>query len=159
MKRIFLALACMTLLVAYGSNIKNENKQESIMQKCDEQKTYCITLDADGFAKRVADLNQPEWKYLGDKPAIVDFYADWCAPCRAIAPYLEEIAKEYNGELYVYKVNVDYDPEIANAFNVRGIPTLLFIPMEGRYSVKVGSTGKEELKQLVVEKCFKQQQP
>ena len=159
MKRIFLALACMTLLVAYGSNIKNENKQESTMQKCDEQPTYCIKLDTDGFAKHVADLSQPEWKYLGDKPAIVDFYADWCGPCKAISPILEEIAKKYADELYVYKINVDYDPEIANAFNIRGIPTLLFIPMEGKYSVKVGSMNKEELEQLVVEKCFKQQQP
>ena len=159
MKRVFFALACIALLTAYGSNLSKQNRLDSTKQKCDEQKTYCITLDADGFAKRVADLNQPEWKYLGDKPAIVDFYADWCAPCRTIAPYLEEIAKEYDGKLYVYKVNVDNDPEIADAFKIRGIPTLLFIPMEGEYSVQIGSTGKEELKQLVVEKCFKQQQP
>lgn len=159
MKRVFFALACIALLTAYGSNLSKQNRLDSTKQKCDEQKTYCITLDADGFAKRVADLNQPEWKYLGDKPAIVDFYADWCAPCRTIAPYLEEIAKEYDGKLYVYKVNVDNDPEIADAFKIRGIPTLLFIPMEGEYSVQIGSTSKEKLEQLVAEKCFKQQQP
>lgn len=155
MKRIFLALACMTMLTAYGNNQRVENKQENATQKCDEQPTYCITLDAEGFGKRVADLSQPEWKYLGDKPAIVDFYADWCGPCRAIAPYLEEIAKKYDGELYVYKINVDYDPEIADAFNVRGIPTLLFIPADGEYSVKVGGMSKEQLEQLVKEKCFR----
>ena len=151
MKRIFFALACMALLAAYGSNRSEQNRQDCTKQKCDEQKTYCITLDAEGFAKRVADLSQAEWKYLGDKPAIVDFYADWCAPCRAIAPYLEEIAKEYDGQLYVYKINVDYDPEIADAFKIRGIPTLLFIPVEGEYSVQIGNTSKEELMKKVAE--------
>ena len=90
-----------------------------------------------------------------EKTVLLDFYADWCGPCKAIAPHLEEIAKEYAGKLYVYKINVDNDPEIANAFNIRGIPTMLFIPMEGRYTVKVGSMEKEELEQLVVENCFK----
>ena len=155
MKRIFFALACMALLAAYGSNRSEQNRQDCTKQKCDEQKTYCITLDAEGFAKRVADLSQAEWKYLGDKPAIVDFYADWCAPCRAIAPYLEEIAKEYDGQLYIYKVNVDEAPEVANAFNIVGIPTLLFIPMEGRYTAKAGAMPKEELVKLITENCFK----
>ena len=124
-------------------------------QECTEQAAGCITVNGEEFAKLVADLSQPEWKYLGDKPAVVDFYADWCGPCRAIAPFLEEIAKEYAGQLYIYKINVDNDPEIANAFNIVGIPTLLFIPMEGRYAVKSGSMPKEELVKLITENCFK----
>ena len=123
-------------------------------QECTQQVAGCIHLDAEGFAKHVADLNQ-EWKYLGDKPAVVDFYADWCGPCKAISPFLEEIAKEHAGELYIYKINVDETPEIANAFNVRGIPTLLFIPMNGKYTVKVGGMSKEELEQQIAENCFK----
>ena len=111
----------------------------------------CITLDTEGFVQKVADINNPEWKYLGDKPAIVDFYADWCGPCKAIAPHLEEIAKEYDGKLYVYKINVDNDPEIADAFKLVGIPTLLFIPVEGEYSVQIGNTSKEELMKKVAE--------
>lgn len=134
---------------------KQECNKECSKQKCNKPAAGCITLNGEEFAKRVADLSQPEWKYLGDKPAVVDFYADWCGPCRAIAPYLEDIAKMYDGKLYVYKINVDNDPEIANAFNVRGIPTLLFIPTEGKYTVKVGSMSKEELEQMVVENCFK----
>ena len=126
-------------------------------RKCDKQEcaTGCITINGEEFTKLVADLSQPEWKYLGDKPAVVDFYADWCGPCRAIAPSLEEIAKEYAGQLYIYKINVDNDPEIANAFNIVGIPTLLFIPMEGRYTVKSGSMPKEELVKIITENCFK----
>ena len=144
-------LACVTLLVACGGDKKDEKKQENEQPKSEQQVAGCITLDAEGFAKRVADLSQPKWKYLGDKPAIVDFYADWCGPCKAIAPHLEEIAKEYDGKLYVYKINVDNDPEIADAFKLVGIPTLLFIPVEGEYSVQIGNTSKEELMKKVAE--------
>ena len=144
-------LACVTLLVACGGDKKDEKKQENEQPKSEQQVTACITLDTEGFVQKVADINNPEWKYLGDKPAIVDFYADWCGPCKAIAPHLEEIAKEYEGKLYVYKINVDNDPEIADAFKIVGIPTLLFIPVEGEYSVQIGNTSKEELLKKVAE--------
>ena len=134
---------------------KQQCEKKCDKQECTEQTAGCITINGEEFAKLVADLSQPEWKYLGDKPAVVDFYADWCGPCRAIAPSLEEIANEYAGQLYIYKINVDNDPEIANAFNIVGIPTLLFIPMEGRYAVKSGSMPKEELVKLITENCFK----
>ena len=134
---------------------KQQCEEKCDKQECAEQAAGCITINGEEFTKLVADLSQPEWKYLGDKPAVVDFYADWCGPCRAIAPSLEEIAKEYAGQLYIYKINVDNDPEIANAFNIVGIPTLLFIPMEGRYTVKSGSMPKEELVKLITENCFK----
>ena len=124
-------------------------------QECTEQAAGCITINGEEFAKLVADLSQPEWKYLGDKPAVVDFYADWCGPCKAISPILEEIAKEYEGELYIYKINVDNDPYIADAFNIQAIPTLLFIPMEGRYKVQTGGMAKEELVNMIKENCFK----
>ena len=137
---------------------KQECKKECGKQECKkecgkQQAAGSIHLDAEGFASKVADLSK-EWKYLGDKPAVVDFYADWCGPCRAIAPFLEEIAQEYDGQLYIYKVNVDEAPEIANAFNVTGIPTLLFIPMEGRYTVKAGAMPKEDLVKFITENCF-----
>ena len=147
---------------------KKCDKQECGKQQCEKKcnKKLCdkncekqtaagsIQLDAEGFATLVADLSK-EWKYLGDKPAVVDFYADWCGPCKAISPILEEIAKEYAGELYIYKVNVDNDPYIADAFNIQAIPTLLFIPMEGRYKVQTGGVEKEELVNLIKENCFK----
>ena len=151
MKRLFIVLACATLLAACGNNKKEEPKQENEKPKSEQQVAACITLDTEGFVQKVADINNPEWKYLGDKPAIVDFYADWCGPCKAIAPHLEEIAKEYEGKLYVYKINVDNDPEIADAFKIVGIPTLLFIPVEGEYSVQIGNTSKEELLKKIAE--------
>lgn len=155
MKRLFIMLACVTLLAACGGDKKEEKKQENELPKSEQQVTACITLDTEGFVQKVADINNPEWKYLGDKPAIVDFYADWCGPCKAISPILEEIAKEYAGELYIYKINVDNDPYIADAFNIQAIPTLLFIPMEGRYKVQTGGVAKEELVNMIKENCFK----
>ena len=138
---------------------KNKCDKQDCKNKCDKQDCAqpvagCIHLDTEGFANKVADLSK-EWKYLGDKPAVVDFYADWCGPCKAISPILEEIAKEYAGELYIYKINVDNEPGIANAFNIQAIPTLLFIPMEGRYKVQTGGVAKEELVNMIKENCFK----
>ena len=118
--------------------------------KCEEPAAAGpVILDAATFAQKVADINAPEWKYLGDKPALVDFYADWCGPCKMIAPFLEEIAAEKAGELYVYKVNVDETPELAHHFKVQGIPTLVLIPMEGEPIVKVGAMQKEALVEFI----------
>ncbi len=120
-----------------------------------EAKAGCIKIDTDGFIKKVADFNQAEWKYLGDKPAIVDFYADWCGPCKMIAPTLEEIAKEYDGKLYVYKVNIDDNKAIAEAFKISAIPTLLFIPMQGDPKTEVGMMTKEGLEKIIKENLLK----
>ena len=120
-----------------------------------EAKTGCIKIDTEGFIKKVADFNQAEWKYLGDKPAIVDFYADWCGPCKMIAPTLEEIAKEYDGKLYVYKVNIDDNKAIAEAFKISAIPTLLFIPMQGEPKTEVGMMTKEGLEKIIKENLLK----
>lgn len=72
-----------------------------------------------------------EWSFVGSRPAIVDFYADWCAPCRALSPVLEAVAKKYDGKIDIYKVNTELTPELAGLFGVRGIPAILFIPISG----------------------------
>lgn len=99
------------------------------------------------FLKKVVDYenNVNEWKYLGDKPAIIDFYANWCGPCKRLSPILEEIATEYDGEIIIYKVNVDDERDIATAFGIRSLPTLFFVPTEGSPSVVEGFLPKEEL--------------
>ena len=128
---------------------------EGCTKHASETKTGSIKIDTDTFIKNVADFNNPEWKYLGDKPAIVDFYADWCGPCKQIAPILEEIAKEYDGKLYVYKVNVDENKAIADAFKISAIPTLLFIPMQGEPKTEVGMTTKDNLEKIIKENLLK----
>ena len=94
--------------------------------------TRVVHITKADFLKKVYDFekNPDEWKYLGSQPAIVDFYADWCGPCRQLSPVLDELAKEYSGKLTIYKVNVDNERGLATFFGIRSIPTLLFIPMK-----------------------------
>ena len=94
----------------------------------EQKESNVITLTKAEFIKKVGDINGKEFKYKGNKPAIVDFYADWCGPCRKLSPILEEIAAEQKGKVYIYKVNTDKDPEIARAFGIRALPTLIFFP-------------------------------
>ena len=90
-------------------------------------------LNKEDFTTKVANVwNGGEWKYLGDKPAIIDFFATWCGPCKALSPILEEVADKYKDQIYVYKVDVDQQEELAALFNIRSVPSLLFIPMEGK---------------------------
>jgi len=112
-----------------------------------------IHLTKEEFLNKVVDYenNPDEWKYLGDKPALVDFYADWCGPCKSIAPVLEELAAEYEGQIYIYKVDTDAEQELAAAFGIRSIPTLLFIPMKGNPQVAQGALPKANLKKAIDE--------
>lgn len=109
-----------------------------------------MDIDNKAFIERIFDYNNSdEWNYKGDKPAIIDFWAAWCGPCRQIAPVLEEIAAEYGDDIYVYKVNVDEQTELARAFGIRSIPTLLFVPMEGIPQAVMGSAPKSKIKNSV----------
>lgn len=96
------------------------------------------------------DVNK-EWKYEGDLPAIIDFYADWCAPCRMVAPVLEELGKKYEGKLHVYKIDTEAEPELAGMFQVQSIPTIFFIPLEGQPSYTMGALPKKELERAINE--------
>lgn len=109
-----------------------------------------IHLTGAEFRSKVMDFqNSTQWKYLGDKPAVVDFYATWCGPCKTIAPYLEELADEYGNDIYIYKIDVDKEGALSNAFNIRSIPTLLFIPMNGEPQRVQGAMSKQDLKSRI----------
>jgi len=84
-----------------------------------------------------------EWKFEGEKPCVIDFYADWCAPCKIVSPVLEELADDFNGELDVFKINTEEEQELASAFGIKSIPSFLFIPSEGQPQMAMGALPKE----------------
>ena len=106
-----------------------------------------MNLTKGGFLRKVYDYERhpSEWKFQGPRPAVIDFYASWCGPCKAFSPVIEEIGREYDGRVDVYKVNVDDERELATLFKVRSIPTLLFIPMTGNPQLSTGAMSKAEL--------------
>ena len=91
------------------------------------------------------------FEYKGQLPAVIDFYADWCGPCRRVAPIMEKMANEYDGKLLVYKINVDQEKELSQAFNVTSIPMVLFIPMEGQPKMQVGALPEEGYRKVIEE--------
>ena len=110
-----------------------------------------VKLTAETFQKLVWNYkkNPKEWVFAGDQPCIIDFYADWCRPCKMVAPIMEELSKEYKGRVRIYKVNTDEEQELAGAFGIRSIPSLLFVPVTGQPKMAVGALPKEALKQAV----------
>jgi thioredoxin len=106
-------------------------------------------LNAESFTKQVFDMDSENLVFLGDKPTIVDFTASWCGPCQRISPILEELAKEYEGLITIYKVDVDKEKGLAHAFNVSSIPAVLYIPLEGEPVMTVGARGKERFKEEI----------
>ena len=126
-----------------GDNQQNTNNKEKKMQT--------IHLTKSEFLAKVADYETSpnEWKYLGDRPAVIDFYASWCGPCKMIAPILEELAAEYGDSIYVYKINTEEEQELATAFGIQSIPTLLFVPMEGAPQMAQGAMPKNALKEAI----------
>ena len=101
------------------------------------------------------EKNPDVWKFEGNKPAIVDFFATWCGPCKALSPIMEELAEEYNGKVDIYKIDVDQEEELAAAFGVRSIPTLLFIPLKGKPVITQGAMPKAELKDMIEKNLLK----
>ena len=99
-----------------------------------------------------------DWKFEGELPSIIDFYADWCQPCKVISPILEELSKEYDGKINIYKVNTEAETELAVEFVIRSIPSLLFIPKEGQLKMAQGALPKESLKQAIQDVLFKEAQ-
>ena len=109
-------------------------------------------LNLETFKDKVFDYeNNKEWNFKGQRPAIIDFYADWCGPCRMLAPVLEDVAKDYQGQVDIFKVDTEASPELASLFGVRGIPALLFIPLQGEPSMSSGFMPKESFTEAISE--------
>lgn len=164
-KVLFIAVAALSVaLISCNGTKKSENK-EVVVETVQATETVVgndsiasapapdapIHLTTAEFKKLVVnyDANPTEWKYLGDKPCIIDFWATWCPPCKVIAPVLDDLAKEYQGQIYIYKVDVDKEQQLAGAFGIQSIPTLLFVPMTGEPKAEVGAIPKETFKDRI----------
>ncbi|MFN0156849.1 MAG: thioredoxin [Bacteroidota bacterium] len=107
-------------------------------------------LTKDLFLKKVFNYEtNKEWKFEGDIPAVIDFWAPWCGPCRMVGPVIDELSKESAGKVNFYKLNTEEEPEVAAAFGIRSIPAILFVPMTGQPKMAVGALPKEALKEAV----------
>lgn len=108
-----------------------------------------IHLTKGGFENRIAKIDEmaKEWRFLGTRPALIDFYASWCGPCQRLSPIIDELAEEYDGKVDIYKVDVDAEEYLARLFKIRSIPTLVYIPLGELPIVELGGKGKGELKE------------
>jgi thioredoxin len=152
MKKLFI----LTLTTIFATAVFAEKPVNS-KSTTKDAKVNTIHLTKEEFLQKVVnyEANSSEWKYLGDKPCLIDFYADWCGPCKIIAPILEELAEEYKGDIYIYKINTDKEQELAYVFGIRSIPSLLFCPMGENPQMVRGALPKNAFKQNIDEILLK----
>ena len=157
MKKIISSLLLLSIITFAACAGKNKENNTENSQSKEVKKTGTIHLTKAEFMKKVVnyEANPTEWKYLGDKPCIIDFYATWCGPCKAVAPILEELAKEYDGQIYIYKIDTDQEQELASVFGISSIPTILFCPMGEKPQITQGAMPKEAFKKAIDEVLLK----
>jgi thioredoxin len=133
------------------SNIVAESGSNAKMLK-EKGSGLVESLTKDGFIQKVFDYEQnQEWKFEGELPCIIDFYADWCGPCKMIEPVLRELAQEYEGKLNIYRVDTEAQQELAAAFGIQSIPSILFVPLNGKPQMSVGALPKKTLQEAIKE--------
>lgn len=154
MRKVLAMFAIVMLsMSACASNGKPKQDQDN---KETASSGEVIQMDKAMFLKDVFNFEKSnEWKYQGNKPAIIDLYADWCGPCKQIAPIMKDLAKEYDGKIVIYKVNVDKQKELAALFNATSIPLLVFIPMKGEPQLFRGAADKATYKKAIDEFLLK----
>lgn len=151
MRKIFFVLFSMGfLLYSSAENLVEREGAPTPLTPAETQVAKVITLDEAAFIDQVFDYkNNEEWSYKGDRPAIIDFYADWCGPCKQLAPILAQLQSEYGDKIQVYKVDAEANRELAAAFGVSAYPTMLFIPMDAQPAGAKGLLPKEELERII----------
>lgn len=161
MKHLFLTVAVVAIVFSACGNKKPEVSKNaelinSTLKTSDSKGSEQLTKAL--FVQKVWNFIQSpnDWKYLGSKPAIIDFYADWCGPCKIASPILDEIGSEYAGKILVYKINTDQERELAQVFGITGIPAFLYIPATGKPVMMSGiGRSKEETKKMFIENIEK----
>ncbi|MGK7393948.1 MAG: thioredoxin [Candidatus Cyclobacteriaceae bacterium M3_2C_046] len=138
-----------------NGNSKNLDSESKVMKSEIHNLKKDIVMEhltKETFLKKVFNYEEnKDWKYEGDLPCIIDFYADWCGPCKMVAPVLEELAKEYDGKVNIYKVDTEAERELAAAFGIRSIPSILFCPKEGQPQMAMGALPKPSIEKAINE--------
>ncbi len=147
---LIFCLLCGTLTACAQSGRKMETAQPTVAATSFQTEK----LTRAEFERKVADLNADEWKYLGEKPCVIDFYADWCGPCKQLSPLLDKAVSSFEGRVLLYKINVDEERELAAAFGIRSIPMLLYVPMDGVPQASVGLTDESSIVSTIQKVLF-----
>lgn len=161
MKHLFLTIAVIVLVFSACGNKKPEvsrNAEIASSAVKTNESNSSEKLTKALFVQKVWDFTKSpnDWKYLGNKPAIVDFYADWCGPCKIASPILDEVGDEYAGKILIYKINTDQERELAQVFGITGIPAFLYIPTSGKPVMMSGiGRSKEDTKKMFIENIEK----
>ena len=144
------------LLLIVGST-GNLSAQTTDSDTADKQEGKVIRMDKQMFLDHVFDYTtgSTEWKYKGEKPAVIDFYATWCGPCRIVSSYMKSLAKKYKDRIVVYKVDVDKQKELSAAMGIQSLPTVIFIPKTGQPQIIVGAASKATFRRAVEEVLLK----
>ena len=142
-------MSCTNLQGNQGDTKLNTNNEPAEETAHENGTPEYLTYDT--FIEKVWDFekNPQEWVYEGDVPCVIDFYADWCKPCRMVAPIMDDLAKEYDGKVKIYKIDVDKEKRLASVFQVRSIPAVLFSPKEGRPMMQAGALPKDQYIKII----------
>ncbi len=151
---LLMSVASVGMVIINNNSNKETNKTEETKEIVTEKqsKSNMEKLTKQAFLEKVFNYEQnKEWKYEGELPCLIDFYADWCGPCKMVHPILEELSKEYDGKIKIYQIDTEAEQELAAAFGIRSIPSLLFCPTEGQPQMAQGALPKATLKKAINE--------
>lgn len=168
MKQIILSLLLITGVTISGctetgNKVKNDTTTSTVSNApasvSDATEGKVIQMTKAMFIEKVFnyEANPNEWSYLGDKPCIIDFYADWCGPCKKIAPIMVELADKYKDDIVIYKIDTDKEKELAQIFGIRSIPSILYCPTEGQPTMTMGALPKAEFEKMITDILLKNQ--
>ncbi len=151
MKQIALAIVLVFGVSLIACTQTKEKEATSSVSANSDQTGKVIQMDKAMFLDKVFNYqaNPDKWIYKGDKPAIIDFYADWCGPCKKVAPIMSELATQYKDDIVIYKINTDKEKELAQVFQIRSIPSILYIPKEGQPTMTMGALPKAEFEKMI----------
>ncbi len=153
MKRINILITAILVLLIFGCTSTTNNNSKTQKNPTQSDNIMPEYLGFESFKEMVWDFetNPNEWTYKGDMPCIIDFYADWCNPCKKIAPIMEELASEYEGKIKIYKIDTDVERKLASVFEITGIPAILFVPLNGQPMKQTGAMSKEYYEEIINE--------